>query len=79
MIVQFKNALVLDCHSGTSKKGNAYGVLKFLSEDAEVFEVFVSSDGLAILDSIQPKNKYTLTFDLVPGWRNGVTLNLCQG
>lgn len=76
MIVKFPNAMVLDTFSGTSQKGRAYGRIKFLDEEYNVWELFISGSALETLSAIKPKNSYTLTFDLHPGFNGGAALDL---
>lgn len=76
MVVKFPNAMVLDTFTGTSQKGRQYGRIKFLDEEYNVWELFVSGDALDTLVAIQPKNAYTLTFELHPGFNGGAALDL---
>ena len=74
MKVVFKDTIVLESFTGVSKKGNEYGRLKFLSNEADVYDVFVNSDNLEKLAQLTPKQHHDLTFDLMPAYRGGVEL-----
>lgn len=75
MVVSFKNAILLESYSGTSQKGKAFGKVKFLSEEYDVFEVFCSADSADALKIYGPKHTFEhLDFDLVPDRSGGVRL-----
>lgn len=75
MVVSFKNAILLESYSGTSQKGKAFGKVKFLSEEFDVYEVFCSAESAEALKPYGPKYSFEhLDFDLAPDRSGGVRL-----
>ena len=77
MFIKFNNATVIEAVSRTSSKsGRKYGKLRFISEDMDVFDLFVNERCLSFLETVQPKDQVTLVFELRPAYRGGVELVL---
>lgn len=75
MIVNFKDVVVLDVYVGTSKTGNQFGRLEFLS-DYQFYSIFVGGDDLKALSKLRKQSTVeVLPFDLRPDRSGGVRLH----
>lgn len=74
MKVDFKRCVVREVRSGTSKNGNPYCVVRFLSDEPEMYEVFFSGSDVQFAEVLCKGSTYDFCFDLVPGFRGGVVL-----
>lgn len=76
MVVTFNNATIIQAEQLTSAKGNVYGKLRFISQELDVFDLFISGRDSGQLGAFTPKEVCDLSFNLVPGYRGGVELQL---
>lgn len=74
MKVTFKGAVVSDFRDGTSKSGNAYGVVTFLDSDFRQYQVFLFGDDIENYRSLPMRTALDLSFELLPGRDGGVRL-----
>lgn len=77
MLVTFKDVLVLEVYTGTSKKtGIPWGRIKFLDmPNANVYEIAIFGNESTKLADIQPKATINaISFDLRPDRSGGVRL-----
>ena len=74
MKVDFNGCNVREVRSGTSKKGNPYVVVRFLSSEPEMYELVFTGPDADIASRLLKGSTYDFHFDLVPAYRGGVSL-----
>lgn len=75
MKVEFEDCVILEVFEGTSKTGNQFGRLQFLTGDCEVFSLFFGANQLDSLRGLVPKTTVEkLAFELLPNRDGGVRL-----
>lgn len=74
MKVSFPAAVVREVRTGTSKSGNPYAVVRFLSGEPEMYELFFSGSDVDLAKQLHKGESYDLSFDLVPSFNGGVRL-----
>ncbi len=74
MKVDFNGCNVREVRSGTSKKGNPYTVVRFLSSEPEMYECVFTGPDAEYAAQLVKGSTYDFHFDLVPAFRGGVSL-----
>lgn len=76
MVITYSNATIIQADCLTSAKGRAYGKLRFISSEMDVFELFVREPEFPILAELSPKDVCDLSFSVEPAYRGGVDFRL---
>ena len=74
MKVQFNGCNVREVRSGTSKKGSEYAVVRFLSPEPEMYELFFTGPEVDLAKQLRRGETYDFSFDIVPAFNGGVRL-----
>ena len=61
---------------GKSKRGSDYAVVRVLTPEPEMYELFFGASELDLVRDLQRGHVYDFEFDLVPGFSGGVRLRL---
>lgn len=74
MRVSFKSCTVREVRLGTSKNGNDYAVVRFISPEPEMYELFFTGSGCDLAKQLAKGGTYDFDFELVPAFNGGVRL-----
>lgn len=77
-MIKFDNALILDVHSGVTKNGQPYTVLRFLNlNDYSLYDgIWQFGDSAAVAAGLSVGSTCQLGFLVVPNRNGGVSLRL---
>ena len=75
MRVKFDSCTVREVRSGTSKNGNDYCVVRIISPEPEMYELFFTGSGCDLAKQLSKGQTYDFDFELVPAFNGGVRLD----
>lgn len=75
MRVKFDSCTVREVRSGTSKNGNDYCVVRIISQEPEMYELFFAGSGCDLAKQLSKGQTYDFDFELVPAFNGGVRLD----